>query len=347
MTGTGRRPRVFLSTEVDPRTNLALEESLFRGFRPGDGTIALIYRNEPAVLFGRNQNPWLECDLAYALRENIVPARRASGGGTVYHDMGNVNYSFIIPRADYCPSRFVAYAVETIRSFGLPARQCDRHAIWLDDRKVSGSAFMLTGSTALIHGCILACTDLSRLHRVLQVPEAGIRGRFVASVPSPVANLTMYSPGLTGEMIMERLSREFCRDFGVDEVETISASRFSGDSLWQRYMAQYAGWEWNFGRTGEFVQHLSAGFGRVEVTVYHGRIQSVRCLAEGGETGGLSAFWTLIDRELQHIPYDAGAILDRLTACSAREEIGRYPAARDQLETFIETVRENIPGGTL
>jgi len=175
----------------DPYLNLALEEDLFRGCP--DHTIRLLfYRNTPAVIFGRNQNPWIECDMDACLGRQVALVRRISGGGTVFHDQGNLNYSFSMPRMHYDPQRFLGIVVQALLHLGVPASACARHSVWVGKRKVSGTAFMLTGQRALLHGCILVNSDIPLLRHVLKTPDRQVESHGV-SRPLPDRYLASFT----------------------------------------------------------------------------------------------------------------------------------------------------------
>ncbi|NMA20101.1 MAG: lipoate--protein ligase family protein [Lentisphaerae bacterium] len=199
--------RFFCSPYEDAVSNAALEEVLFRR-RPVEACL-LFYRNVDSVLWGRNQNPLHECALQQCLSEKVMLIRRISGGGTVYHDGGNLNYSFVLPRQVWEPTRWVGLVVQALQDLGVPGvYACSRHSIWLDSRKVSGSAFALSGSSVMFHGCILVQTNLDRLEKLL-TPEIPARqessGRMIASVRSPVVNLREVCPTLTIEVLIRAI----------------------------------------------------------------------------------------------------------------------------------------------
>ena len=196
--------RLIRSTEHSPEQNLALEEFLYRN-RP-DGVTLLIYRNAPSVICGRNQNPWQEADTLWCRANGVPVLRRLSGGGTVYHDLGNVNYAFFVPRTDYEPDKFVGIAVAALRSLGVKAVMQGQHSIWAEGRKLSGSAFALNGKCAMLHGCILAETELERLSRALRRrPDITYEGASVTSVPAPVVNAITLSPQATTDAVEKSL----------------------------------------------------------------------------------------------------------------------------------------------
>ncbi len=197
---------IIHSTFREAARNAAWEEYLFRR-RPVRPAL-LFYRNDPAVLWGRNQNPYLECDVAKCRREGVSLLRRISGGGTVYHDQGNLNYCFILPRGACELGQPEQLLCQALQELGLTDLHiCARHSLWLDDRKISGSAFALSGPAILQHGCLLLNSDLTRLQELLTTTaDASSASRVVASVRSPVANISEFQPTVRADEVKAALS---------------------------------------------------------------------------------------------------------------------------------------------
>ena len=257
--------RLIRSTSVLPAWNLALEESLYRGM-PDEMTL-LIYRNSPCVICGRNQNPWQESDTLWCRGNGIPILRRLSGGGTVFHDFGNVNYAFLVPRSDYDPDRFVGVAVMALRGLGISAAIEGQHSIWAEGRKLSGSAFALNGKCALLHGCILAETNLEILSRTLR-KRAGIcyEGASVASVPAPVANTASLSRQATADAVEAALVASAERLFG-------KAEECAWDEDLTPLASKYESTEWIWEHTSAFkaIRDLPDG-SRIFLEVRSGRV---------------------------------------------------------------------------
>lgn len=187
-----------------------MEEHLFR-CRPLQPSL-LFYQNAESVLWGRNQNPLQECALKQCLSEGVTLLRRISGGGTVYHDHGNLNYSFVLARQAWEPARWVGLIVQALQELGLPSvYACPRHSLWIEERKVSGSAFALSGPAVMLHGCIMLQTNLERLWQLL-TPEIPIGeepgSKTIASVRSPVSNLREFCPNLNVDALIEAICRQ-------------------------------------------------------------------------------------------------------------------------------------------
>lgn len=152
-----------------------------------------LYRNKDSIVLGRNQNPTKEINWNLLLRNNVSLARRTSGGGCVYHDMGNTNYCHIMPRDEFNRSTSVSLVSKALNSLNIPTVVNGRHDIVLDGKKVSGSAFKLTSTKALHHGTMLIDTDLDNLFAYLNPLALNVKGLGTDSVRSFVVNLRQYS----------------------------------------------------------------------------------------------------------------------------------------------------------
>jgi lipoate---protein ligase len=221
---------IRLLTSRDVFTNLAAEERLFLS-APPDAHGLLFYVNDSAVVIGRTQNPFYECDVALAAATHVSIARRRSGGGTVVHDAGNLNFCFTAPRDAHDPpanSRLIVAALQT--SFGITADVTKRGDIVVAGRKVSGAAFRLTRDRAYHHGTLLVHSDLPRLRALLKSPlRAGMRVTGAQSVSSPVANLADHTPGIdipaVVAAIADRFAAESARSTSVEEVSSCDVDK--------------------------------------------------------------------------------------------------------------------------
>ena len=201
-TNPSNKTQVYISRSGDPYLNLSIEHYLLQK-TPADSTILFLYTNRECVVIGRNQNPWVETNLPW-LRNKLVKCdlvRRRSGGGTVFHDEGNVNYSVICPTPDFQRDKHAEMVVRALRNLGVhKARVNERHDIVLDSKgsdecaralKISGSAYKLTRLRSLHHGtCLLNSPNLGNISKALFSPaKPFIKARGVDSVKSPVANV--------------------------------------------------------------------------------------------------------------------------------------------------------------
>lgn len=215
--------QLILSPWNIPWRNCALEEYLLTE-RPGD--VLLLYINLPSVIVGRNQSVEAEVDTEYCRREGIPVLKRLSGGGTVYHDEGNINYAFVCDKGNTpaLDRDFATPILRALEALGVPATVGPRRELLCVGLKISGTASHITRTRVLFHGTLLHRTDLGRLGRVLRGDPAR-RGKGVASVPSPVGNIGRYSdPQESTSAFLERLAGVLLRQYGLSGPSMLTPS---------------------------------------------------------------------------------------------------------------------------
>lgn len=184
--------KIIRSTSNSPAFNLATEEFIFS---QSQDEILLLYINEPSVILGFNQVTMNEVNLDFCRENGIRIIRRMSGGGAVYHDLGNINYSFIGPRNQNespLSSRFLDPLIEVLHLMNIPAEKGKRRDLWLDGYKISGTASNVTAHRELHHGTLLFDTNLRHLENSLRSKSINSLLKGTASVPSPVMNIKTY-----------------------------------------------------------------------------------------------------------------------------------------------------------
>ena len=239
--------RFFVNRETDPTFNLALEELLASADDAPE--FFMLWRNRPTVVVGRNQFTAAEIDGGYIRRNGIEVVRRITGGGAVYHDLGNLNYTIAGPAdGDDAPNSFARRAapvVDVLREWGVPAEFSGRNDILVDGRKVSGSARSTIRGRSLFHGTLLFEVDMERLAGALRPDPLKIASKGVASVRARVANLKEFLPPMTADEFAAEFARRLCRRLGAvsgEEIppEVVSAAR--------RLAAEkYRSREWTYG----------------------------------------------------------------------------------------------------
>lgn len=234
---------VLFSPYKDIHSNLALEQLLAQALGP-DRRLLLLWVSAPAVVFGRFQNPWAECPVGYLETQGVALARRASGGGTVYHDPGNLSYSVITPRRAFDSGGNLAAVAQAVGRAGLEAQAGPRRDLWVQGRKVSGSAFQLHRDYGIHHGTLLISADLDRLRQALGSPLRITGSRAVASVPSPVANV---GP-LTGLNSPEAWVRPLADAFGNRWGSRLTPWPHPLPPL-KEALERFTGWDWVYGQT--------------------------------------------------------------------------------------------------
>lgn len=164
------------------------------------GPVLFLWRSECAVVLGKNQNPWQECRLDRMREEGVPLARRISGGGTVYHDAGNLNYCVIVDRTSYKEMQAFEMVVWALAPFGIRATRTGASNLAVDGLKFSGNAFSFRKGRALHHGTLLLNTDLERLGRYLGSMFDGIETHAIPSVPANVTNLNLSLPEVSAAL---------------------------------------------------------------------------------------------------------------------------------------------------
>jgi len=236
----------------NPWYNLAFEEYLLNQVEKNE-VILYLWQNQNTVVIGRNQNAWKECRCKLLEVEGGKLARRLSGGGAVFHDLGNLNFTFILDRDLYDLKKQLEVIIQAVRNLGIDAGFSGRNDLLADGKKFSGNAFYFTTNTAYHHGTILVNTNFAKLEGYLQVSEEKIKAKGIESVHSRVVNLRELKPDLNIEMIKQAMEESFTvlysKPFDKQEIDPVNSSDLDGlKDLYQKYSS----WEWRYGQTPEF-----------------------------------------------------------------------------------------------
>lgn len=237
--------RLILSARgEDPFENLALEEYLLRN-APRDAAVLYLWSNEKTVVIGRNQDAFSECDVAALEGSGGHLARRSSGGGAVFQDRENLNFTFIVPAADYDVQRQLSVVLRAVRSFGIDAEATGRNDLTVDGRKFSGNAFRRTGERDSHHGTLMIGVDTGRMSEYLRPAPEKLKAKGVASVRSRVVNLSDLCPQVTPDTLKPRLYAAFEEEYGP--IEEYPANALDWEKVSQ-LREKYASELWRFGR---------------------------------------------------------------------------------------------------
>lgn len=287
----------------DPYYNLALEEYLLSRV-PEKGCILYLWQNDHTVVIGRNQNPWAECRTSLLQEENGLLARRLSGGGAVYHDLGNLNFTFLCKEENYDLQKQLSVIQRAVKLAGIDAYFSGRNDLLADGRKFSGNAFYHSKGAAYHHGTLLIDTDTEKMGRYLSPPKAKLESKGIASVRSRVVNLKLLSPTLTCEKMREFMVQAFGKIYG-GQPEPLSLSEDDNVAVLQ-LRQRYASEDWLFGKPMPFSCILEGyfSFGSLQLQLF----------VESGIITHLQAFTDAMDAELPQ------KLSNALTCCPFQAE---------------------------
>lgn len=257
-----------------PYLNFGLEEDLLYHVNE-DECILYLWQNERTVVIGRNQNAWKECKVETLEAAGGHLARRLSGGGAVFHDLGNLNFTFLTRKQNYDITKQTEVILRAVRLLGVAAERTGRNDITVDGRKFSGNAYYETGDFCCHHGTILLSADKEEMGRYLTVSKEKLKSKSVDSVRSRVANLSEFIPGITVSMVRDCLTGCFGDVYGLP-VEAFNIERFNDQEVAER-TGRFASWEWKYGRkipfTDEGTRRFVWGEVQVALLVEEGRIK--------------------------------------------------------------------------
>lgn len=246
----------YISPSTDGWQNLAMDELFLDNLGPDD-LMLYFYINRNAVIIGRNQNPWKECNLSAMDEDHVQLVRRITGGGAVFHDKGNLNFSFIAGEKRYDLDKQLNLILRAVSSFGIPCEFSGRNDLLADGKKFSGNAFCVRGNIRQHHGTLLLSTDLGRLQKYLQVDPKKIHSKGISSVRSRVCNLSEFTETVTAESMLYAIRNAYEQIYG-----TVQDYNPTSEILEQvkSYYEKQSSWQWRMGRTMPFDIELDNRF---------------------------------------------------------------------------------------
>ena len=242
--------QVVISTQYDPFLNHAVEQYLTANQEEGTVTMYL-WKNQQTVVIGYNQNPYSECNVQLLLDEGGHLMRRGTGGGAVYHDLGNINFSFVADKSLYDVRKQLSVIQDALLSYGLQTEISGRNDLTCEGRKFSGNAFAKGQKNDLHHGTILIKTDGAMMQRYLIVDKAKLMKNGVKSVASRVINLSELVPELTSESIKQPLIDSFEKVYG-DKAIMLDFDTFINNTEVQAIRKHISSHDFLFGRWEQF-----------------------------------------------------------------------------------------------
>ena len=293
--------KYLINTSTDPYFNMAFDEFCLQQYEC-DEPFFYLWRNRPAVIIGLNQNAYSEVNLPYLNGKGITLARRVTGGGAVYHDLQNMNYTIV--GKDVTPEPFAA----ALRTLGVPAELSGRNDIFVEGRKVSGYAARVWHDRSIVHGTMMYDVDLDTLSKVLDTPGSKMEAKGISSVKSRVANLKEYLPQFPSLDELQAKLQEILSD--GDEMMTMSDEQIAQIKTIAR--EKFASWAWIYGHSHEadmsHKRKLACGTVEARVCVDRGLI--TRIDFAGDFLGDLES--GAVSEALKGVKYVKDAVLEVL-----------------------------------
>ncbi|GIO21649.1 lipoate--protein ligase [Oceanobacillus sp. J11TS1] len=311
---------------TDPQINLAIEEYILENFGEKD-TYLLFYVNGPSIIIGRNQNTIEEINTDYVDEKGIKVVRRLSGGGAVYHDEQNLNFSFITKDDGNSFQNFAKFTqpvVDALNNIGVPAELQGRNDLAVEGRKISGNAMFSTRGRMFSHGTLMLGSQLEELTKALKVKKIKIESKGIKSIRSRVANISEY---LDKPISMEEFKELILRYiFDVEDVKDVPQYVLTDEDwakIYEISEKRYQQWDWNYGKSPSFNYQESKKFpgGLVDVRldVKKGIIEN--CIIFG-DFFGLGDVKELEDA-LKGVRHDREAIKDALDQIDVSHYLGK------------------------
>ena len=304
---------------VNPYYNMAFDEYCLESL-PIDEPVFFLWQNKPAVIVGYNQEVNTEVNLDYLKEKGIDLVRRVTGGGAVYHDLENLNYT-IVGRSEDLERDYPEYAalmMKALQALGVPATLSGRNDILVDGKKVSGFAKRVCKNRLMVHGTLMYNVDVDVLTHVLNPSTTKLQSKGIASVRSRVTNLCNYLPELSDiQAFKNRLEEILSNNYSDAEYKLSEADLANIQQLTDE---KFATWEWNYGRSPKATlvhsARLACGTVEIHLTLAENRIAS--CRFGGDFLGNLPA--SDVEKALTGIPYE----INEIRKCLSKLEISRY-----------------------
>ncbi|MCG7334371.1 lipoate--protein ligase [Sporosarcina sp. ACRSM] len=309
---------------TDPRINLAIEEYALKTMDIDKDSYLLFYINEPSIIIGRNQNTVEEIDTDYVDTNGIHVVRRLSGGGAVYHDLGNLNFSFITKDDGESFRNFKKFTepvVQALAEMGVKAELLGRNDILVEGRKISGNAQFSTNGRMFSHGTLMFDTEIERVVKALKVRKDKIESKGIKSIRSRVANISEF---LEEPMTIEQFRMEVLKSIfgGEEKIQYMELTEDDWTKIRELSAERYANWDWNYGKSPKFnMQHshrFPVGGIDVRLQVNKGIIEDVNIFGDFFGVGDVAE----IEEKLKGVQYDRQSIGEALAPIEITTYLG-------------------------
>ena len=267
--------RLVISEETNPYYNLALEEELLKTVRNNE-TILYLWQNDKTVVIGRNQNPYLECNIDYMNENNIFLARRISGGGAVFHDLANLNFTFVTKEENVDLEKQMKVLKLAVEGFGLKVEFSGRNDLLVNGRKFSGHAFYNEDGNYFHHGTLMVNVNVNILGDVLNPSKLKLKSKGIKSVKSRVINLNELNNEITIESLKISLKKAFEKIYGKISEKDIYNVNLKTPKFYDKYKNPL----WNFGESPKYdvilEEKLPIGNIQVNLNIENGIVKEGR-----------------------------------------------------------------------
>lgn len=316
------------SNTTNPYFNLALEEDLFNTCAESE-VILYLWKNSNTVVIGKNQNAWRECNVTKIDEDAVILVRRMSGGGAVFHDTCNLNFTFICHKKNYDVDRQLDVIIDALKTFGIDSEKSGRNDIIADGKKFSGNAFYQRAEKCYHHGTLMINVDTAKISKYLTVSKSKLKSNGVESVRSRVTNLADLEPSINIPELKCRLKESFEKIYNKEAKVIFPADRDIYNVA--KLMDKYISWDWNFGRKIDFQYELANKFSWGELVLQFN--------VSGGYIDEISVFCDSMDIEiagdierwLKGIKYDRKEICARLTTVTEISDNSIYGTNTDEM----------------
>ena len=311
--------RFLINNHTDPYYNMAFDEFCLENLEL-DEPVFYLWQNRPSVIIGANQTVNTEVNLEYLKEQDITLVRRLTGGGAVYHDWGNLNYT-IVGKSDNLERDYPEYNLQVIKALqtmGIPATLSGRNDILIEGKKVSGFAKRVCRSRLMVHGTLMFDVDLDVLEQVLCPPLTKLQSKGIASVRSRVTNIKHYLPEMKDIISFKNHLEDIMSNNYTDKEYPLNDSHF--DIIQKLVDNKFSKWEWIYGHSPKTTLvnsvHLSCGMIEVNLIIKENRIAF--CQFSGDYLGNLPT--AILERALIDTPY----IYDNIVECLSKFDISQY-----------------------
>ena len=313
--------RYFVNKNRTAPFNIAMDEWLLTHLKP-EAPVFTLWQNNNAVIVGKHQNTYEEVNEAVVKEKDIEVIRRVTGGGAVYHDLGNLNFTFIIPVArpeDVDWKVFVQPVVDALHKLGIPVEITGRNDLILDGKKISGNAQRYQDGYLMHHGTLMFDVDVETMVRVLNVSDEKFISKAVKSVRSRVGSIKQYALDLTLEDFQAALTDELSRN-GQDQPIQLTETQLNEIKTLEK--EKFSTWEWNYGESPAFNYHahekFAGGILDIKADIVQGIIQDIHF---GGDFLGVEDIERLIP-QLIGVPFEEATLRDILVENQEKQYFG-------------------------